>query len=266
MKKTVNIMRVTRGKMIDGAFTLIELLVVIAIIAILAALLLPALARAKMQAQEAKCVSNAKQVGLATLMYASDNNDFPPPLNQNNFATYTTNWWFRYLDNGNYITSSMISNNVWRCPAVQDADVTQGVDVYFDGPCEGYGPFEDHINGANCIIRYNLTPSGSVQNSMRLTLLRRQSHIWLVGDVGVPKVTLTTNQLPPGGYNTELTSYKPVTNPFPLGWSTYTAPQKQAACRHNQKAVVSFCDGHQEARSWQLLSTDVDDPFCVTSF
>ncbi len=130
-------------------------------------------------------------------MYAGDNDDRLPPY----YTLYNASpvppggiWFFTLLSNNQYITSDSVTNNVWRCPSVQNGDIQTSTVNFFSGnPCEGYGAFQGNTAGnpsdtTNGILRYGqISPSGAGLGSLKSTQLKRPSQIWLIGDVGASK-------------------------------------------------------------------------------
>jgi prepilin-type N-terminal cleavage/methylation domain-containing protein/prepilin-type processing-associated H-X9-DG protein len=113
-----------------AGFSLIELLVVIAIIAILAAMLLPSLAKAKSQAERTQCMNNMKQLGLAFMVYVDDNGNIMPANGSDGAGWHQEDWIYWRINQpaAQSLSQSAVTaaiglknpTNLFRCPADKD--------------------------------------------------------------------------------------------------------------------------------------------------
>lgn len=162
------------------AFTLIELLVVVAIIAILAALLLPALGQAKAKAKATVCLSNLKQWGLATHLYVTDNDDLLPQDGTPNPGNSSTNVGW-YIDLPKAMGLPRYHDMPWRTNA--------GLDP---GKVVWICPSNPRRSNGNNLFHYclneNVNGTGS-GNQARISSFQNPSAlVWLYDSKNLPAV------------------------------------------------------------------------------
>ena len=226
-------------------FTLIELLVVIAIIAILAAMLLPALSKAKIKAQAIYCMSNQKQLTLAWLMYADDNQDkVPPNASGSGSSGGWVDGWLDFSAGNRDNTNTLFLTNAKIGP------YTKSIGIY---KCPG--------DIYNCMITTSVS-------------LPRVRSVSMNSFVGVVETDYGQRQTPPCYIYKKLSDIKyppPVDlwvfvdeHPDSIndGWLTDGWPGGGGwgdlpASYHAGSCGIGFADGHAEVHKWKDKGTVV---------
>jgi prepilin-type N-terminal cleavage/methylation domain-containing protein/prepilin-type processing-associated H-X9-DG protein len=246
-----------QGKKQHPAFTLIELLVVIAIIAILAAMILPALSRAKARAQRSYCMNNLRQINIHMQLYTDDYRDFFPAhrnqgLNTSDTVISLTNWWGTAI-----INYSRMQSNLYHCPVLNGRmQIPFSPNKWswnFDCHNVGYG-YNGFFLGRHPYEGGSITVGGinfTYDKQFKRTSVRRPSDCLLIGD---------KNPTYDGWWASS------------LWWESacmdYTAADIRREgidpYRHLGTGVIVFVDGHAEARKNAKInppvSPDTGDP------
>ena len=215
------------------AFTLIELLVVIAIIAILAAMLLPALGRAKEMSRKAKCQSNLHQMGLAMLLYADDNGNVLPRGND-------PLWWKVLSPNlGGLSITDYHRVQIYLCPSYPDK---KQLICYVDNAWQFRNPSDKtgfEVTG--------LTRTSKLQQPTETVYFAdNENGSWR------PVITALANSA-----LTQLNDvWSPTHLPYSNGGKTLNPERRVARARHGKGPNLLYFDGHAGWKRADRISPD----------